>query len=95
MYTRALVDHWLQARMVSILDVIRAEPDPRRRIGGLIQEALALPHGAGAALRVWSSIDAEARAVQEAADRQRFDFIVEQLLHALDSGRFGTLPDIG
>lgn len=138
-YTRALVNHWLQARTVRILDVIRAEPDPRRRIGALLGEALALPHGAEAAIRVWSSIDAEVYAVQEAADRQRFDFIVEsaleilqnkhqaevfaswaiyllvgyeqaalprrdhsdlkwiadQLLHALDSGRFGTLPDIG
>jgi AcrR family transcriptional regulator len=138
-YTRALVAHWMQARTVGVIDVIRAEPDPRRRIGSLIKEGLALPHGAEGAIRVWSSIDAEVRAAQAAVDRQRFDFLVEsafailrnehqaevfaswalyllvgyeqaalpprasddiewiadQLLEALDSGRFGTLTDKG
>jgi AcrR family transcriptional regulator len=136
-YTRALVSHWMQARTISVIDVIRAEPDPRRRIGSLIQQGVALPHGAEGAIRVWSAIDAEVGAMQAAVDRQRFDFLVEsafeilrnehhaevfaswalyllvgyeqaalprreagdiewiadQLLDALDSGRFGTLPD--
>ena len=136
-YTRALVSHWMQARTVSVIDVIRAEPDPRQRIGSLIREGLALPHGAEGAIRVWSAIDAEVGAMQAAVDRQRFDFLVEsaceilqnkhhaevfaswalylligyeqavlprrepsdiewiadQLLDALDSGRFDTLPD--
>jgi len=76
-YSRALVEHWKQARTVSILDAIRADPDPRRRIGSLIEEGLALPHGAEGAIRVWSAIDAEVGAVQAAVDRQRFDFLVE------------------
>jgi AcrR family transcriptional regulator len=138
-YTRALIAHWRQARTVSIIDVIRAEPNPRSRLGSLIKEGLALPHSAEGAIRVWSAIDAEVHAVQAAVDRQRFDFLVEsafeilrnehqaqvfaswalyllvgyeqaalpprtpgdiewiadQLLSALDSGRFGTLPDNG
>ena len=138
-YTRALIAHWRQVRTVSVIDVIRAEPDPRQRLGSLIKEGLALPHGAEGAIRVWSAIDAEVHAVQAAVDRQRFDFLVEsaleilqnerqaqvfaswalyllvgyeqavlpprssddvewianQLLSALDSGRFGTLPDNG
>jgi AcrR family transcriptional regulator len=138
-YTRALIAHWLQDRTVSIIDVIREEPDPRRRVGLLIREGLALPHSAEGAIRVWSAIDAEVHAVQAAVDRQRFDFLVEsafeilknprqarvfaswalyilvgieqatlpprnaddiqwiadQLLNALDSGRFGTLPNDG
>jgi AcrR family transcriptional regulator len=136
-YTRALVQHWMQARTVSMLDAIRTEPDPRRRIDALILKGLALPHGAEGAIRVWSAIDAEVRAVQAAVDRQRFDFLVEsafeilrdehqaqvfaswalyllvgyeqaalpprddgdiewivaQLLDALDSGRFDTLAE--
>jgi AcrR family transcriptional regulator len=138
-YTRALIAHWRQDRTVGIIDVIREEPDPRRRVGLLIQEGLALPHSAEGAIRVWSAIDAEVHAVQAAVDRQRFDFLVEsafeilknarqarvfaswalyilvgieqamlpprnaddiqwiadQLLNALDSGRFGTLTDNG
>jgi AcrR family transcriptional regulator len=82
-YTRALVEHWMQARTVSALDAIRAEPDPRRRIDALIQEGLALPHGAEGAIRVWSAIDAEVRAVQAAVDRQRFDFLVESAFEIL------------
>lgn len=138
-YTRALIAHWRQARTVSIIDAIRAEPDPRRRVGWLIKEGVALPHGAEGAIRVWSAIDTEVRDVQAAVDRERFDFLVEssfeilqnerqarafaswalyiligieqatlpprnpgdiewiadQLLNALDSGRFGTLTDEG
>jgi AcrR family transcriptional regulator len=82
-YTRALIQHWLQARTVSALDAIRFEPDPRRRIDALIQEGLALPHGAEGAIRVWSAIDAEVRAVQAAVDRQRFDFLVESAFEIL------------
>jgi AcrR family transcriptional regulator len=82
-YTRALVEHWMQARTVSALEAIRAEPDPRRRIDALIQEGLALPHGAEGAIRVWSAIDAEVRAVQAAVDRQRFDFLVESAFEIL------------
>jgi AcrR family transcriptional regulator len=82
-YTRALVKHWMHARTVSALDAIRTEPDPRRRIDALIQEGLALPHGAEAAIRVWSAIDAEVRAVQAGVDSQRFDFLVESAFEIL------------
>ncbi len=66
---------------------------------------LGLPHGAEAAIRVWSSVDSEVYSVQAAVDRQRFDIMFEsafailqnkrqaQLLDALDSGRFASVPD--
>ena len=115
---------------------MRAEPDPRQRIDTLIQVGLGLPHGAEAAIRVWSAVDSEVYAVQAAVDQQRFDilfesafeilknkrqahmfaswgvyllvgyeqatlprdadvleWIVGQLLDALDSGRFASVPD--
>jgi AcrR family transcriptional regulator len=135
-YTKELVAHWMQARTVEVVEAVRAEPDPRRRIDALIQVGLALPHGAEAAIRVWSSVDPAVYAVQAAVDQQRFDimyesafeilqnkrqaqmfaawgvyvlvgyeqatlprntdalaWIVGQLLDALDSGRFASVPD--
>jgi AcrR family transcriptional regulator len=135
-YTRELVGHWMQARTVAVVEALRAEPDPRRRIDTLIQVGLGLPHGAEAATRVWSSVDPEVYTVQAAVDQQRFDimfesafeilqnkrqaqmfaawgvyllvgyeqatlprdtdalkWIVGQLLDALDSGRFASVPD--
>jgi AcrR family transcriptional regulator len=135
-FTRELVGHWMQERTVQVVEAVRAEPDPRRRIDTLIQVGLGLPHGAEAAIRVWSAVDSEVYAVQAAVDRQRFDilfesaleilqnkrqaqmfaawgvyvlvgyeqatlprdagvleWIVGQLLDALDSGRFASVPD--
>jgi len=135
-YTKDLVSHWMQERTVQVIEAVRAEPDPRRRIDTLIQVGLTLPHGAEAAIRVWSSVDPQVYPVQAAVDQQRFDimfesafeilqnkrqakmfaawgvyllvgyeqatlprdtealeWIVGQLLDALDSGRFTTVPD--
>lgn len=137
-YTRDLVAHWRQVRTVGVIEALTSEPDPRTRIGALINEALILPHGAESAIRVWSSIDPDVQAVQASVDQQRFDvlhdsaleilgnthqaslfaawglyilvgyeqalvrcspadlsWIANQLLEALDSGRFGTAPDGG
>jgi AcrR family transcriptional regulator len=135
-YTSELVAHWMQARTLRIVQAVRVEPDPRRRIDTLIQVGLTLPHGAEAAIRVWSSVDPQVYPVQAAVDQQRFDIMYEsafeilqnkrqaqtfaawgvyvlvgyeqatlardsdalewiagQLLDALDSGRFATVPD--
>ena len=135
-YTSELIAHWMQARTVQIVQAVRAEPDPRRRIDTLIQVGLTLPHSAEAAIRVWSSVDPQVYKVQAAVDQQRFDIMYEsafeilrnkrqaqtfaawgvyvlvgyeqstlardtdalewiagQLLDALDSGRFATVPD--
>jgi AcrR family transcriptional regulator len=134
-YTSDLVAHWVQVRTVQVVEAVRAEPDPRRRIDALIQAGLTLPHGAEAAIRVWSSFDPQVYSVQAAVDQQRFDimyesafeivqnsrqaelfaawgvyllvgfeqatlprdtvaleWIAEQLLDALDSGRFASVP---
>ncbi|PRC47904.1 TetR family transcriptional regulator [Mycobacterium sp. ITM-2017-0098] len=135
-YTQQLVAHWHQGMTVRVVAAVQAEPDPRKRIGRLLDAGLMLPYGAEAAIRVWSAIDPEVRTVQAAVDRQRFDamhdsaleilqnnrqadlfaawavyllvgyeqailpsdtpglrWLAEQLLEALDSGRFATVPD--
>ena len=134
-YTSELVAHWEQDRTVGVIAALAVEPDARKRIGALIDEALVLPHGAESAIRVWSSIDRDVHAVQAKVDQQRYDvlrdsaveilgdehqaglfaawglyllvgyeqalvrctpedlrWIADQLLDALDSGRFGAAP---
>ena len=84
-YTRDMVAHWVQVRTVASAEAVRAEADPRRRVDLLIQEALALPHGAEAAIRVWSSIDRDVQAVQAAVDQQRFDLLFEAAHEILEN----------
>jgi AcrR family transcriptional regulator len=82
-YTRDLVGHWVRERETGMA-AAWAEPDPRRRIDTIIEHALALPHGAEAAIRVWSSIDPEVRAVQSTVDRQRYDALFSAAFEILD-----------
>jgi AcrR family transcriptional regulator len=90
-YTKELVAHWMQGHTVQIVEAVRAEPDPRRRIDTLIQEGLSLPHGAEAAIRVWSSVDAEVYSVQAAVDQQRFDIMYESAFEIMRNKRQAQL----
>jgi AcrR family transcriptional regulator len=133
-YTRELMEYWRQGRTVQLIEWIRAEPDPRRRIDNIIKIGLDLPHSAEAAIRAWSGADSDVYAVQAEVDKQRheitrrsaleilhderqaelfadwavylivgyeqstlprdksaLEWIVAQLLDALDSGRFATV----
>ncbi|BBX67313.1 TetR/AcrR family transcriptional regulator [Mycolicibacterium psychrotolerans] len=86
-FTRQLVAHWHEGMTVRVVEAVRDEPDPRRRVDKLIKGALELPHGAEAAIRVWGSIDPHVRAVQAAVDHQRFDAVFESALQLLDNRR--------
>jgi AcrR family transcriptional regulator len=137
-YTAELVKHWHQASTTRLVEWVRTERDPRRRIDTLITIGLNLPHSAEAAIRAWSSAEPEVYAVQVAVDKERHDilresaleilgnkrqaelfanwgmyllvgyeqstlppdkagleWIVSQMLDALDAGRFATAPDGG
>lgn len=74
-YTRELVAYWRQDRTVRLIEVLRSQPDPRRRIEAIIEVALTLPHSAEAAIRAWSSVDPEVLAVQREVDQERFDVL--------------------
>lgn len=76
-YNRELIAYWREDRTVRVIDVIRAQPDPRKRIEAIIAVAVALPHSAEAAIRAWSSVDADVHAVQAEVDRQRFEITYE------------------
>lgn len=86
-YTRDLVQHWLQVRTLQNVEFVRALPDPRERLDNLIQIGLALPHGAEAAIRSWSSADREVHTVQAEVDRQRFDILYESALEVVHEER--------
>lgn len=90
-YTRHLVAHWHEGRTIAIAEAVRTEPDPRVRIESLIRAGLTLPHGAEAAIRVWSALDPHVRSVQEAVDRQRFDIVYESALEILQNARQAEL----
>lgn len=76
-YTKELLAHWMQVGTVRANEAMRAEPDPRRRIDAMLQTGLSLPHGAEAAIRVWSFLDPHVHAVQVAVDQQRYDMLYE------------------
>ena len=86
-YTKELVAHWMQGFTLQIIETVRAEPDPRRRIDTLIQVGSTLPHGAEAAIRVWSSVDPQVYTVQAAVDQQRFDIMYESAFEILQNKR--------
>ncbi|MDQ2638012.1 MAG: TetR/AcrR family transcriptional regulator [Actinomycetota bacterium] len=86
-YTKELVAHWMQVRTVRVVDTARAEPDPRRRIDMLVQIGLSLPHGAEAAIRVWSAVDPHVHTVQTAVDQQRYEVLYESALEVLQHAR--------
>jgi AcrR family transcriptional regulator len=86
-YTRELIEYWRQQRTVRIVEAVRAVDDPHHRVESLIQEALALPHSAESAIRVWSSIDPEVHAIQAGVDRQRYDIVRESSLEVVGDER--------
>ncbi|MCT7658987.1 TetR/AcrR family transcriptional regulator [Mycobacterium deserti] len=90
-YTKELLAHWTEERTVQVIEAVRAEPDPHRRIDTLIQAGLGLPHGAEAAIRVWSSLDPHVHSVQAAVDQQRFDVMYQSAFEILQHKRQAQL----
>ncbi len=82
-YTRELVENWMKERTVLVIDFLKSETDPRRRIDSLIQVGLELPHSAEAAIRVWSSIDPDVYDIQVQVDQQRFDVMYSSAMEIL------------
>ncbi|MGE2736298.1 TetR/AcrR family transcriptional regulator [Mycolicibacterium vaccae] len=86
-YTRELVAHWQTGMTDEVLEAVGSEPDPRVRIERLIRKGLHLPHSAEGAIRAWSAVDPEVRAVQAAVDRSRYDGLYASALEILHEPR--------
>ena len=79
-YTQDLIEYWRQDRTVRVIEVIRSQPSPRKRIEAIIATGLTLPHSAEAAIRAWSSMNPRVLVVQQEVDQQRFDVLYESAL---------------
>src|SRR3954452_8844353 len=90
-YTHDLVAYWVEVRTLEIIESLAAEPHPRARIGRLIEEGLALPHRAEAAIRVWSAIDRGVYAVQAKVDQQRFEVLCDSAAEILGNRHHAEL----
>jgi AcrR family transcriptional regulator len=86
-YTRGLISYWREDRTVKLTEMLRREVDPRRRMRFIVEAALSLPHGAEAAIRAWSSVDAEVHAVQVEVDRDRFNLCYEYAIEIVNDTR--------
>ncbi len=86
-FTKELIAHWREARTLRVVEMVRADQDPHHRIETLIVETLDLPHGAEAAIRVWSSLDPDVHAVQAGVDQLRFDILFESALELIGDER--------
>jgi AcrR family transcriptional regulator len=82
-YTRELVENWMKERTVLVIEFLKNETDPRRRIDNMVQVGLELPHSAEAAIRVWSSLDPDVHDIQVKVDQQRFDIMYSSALEIL------------
>lgn len=91
-YRRQLIGYWKVTGTLAQLKVICAEPDPRRRLEGLVEVALRLNHPAECAIRAWSRADPEVAAIQSEVDRLRhrvvFDAARELGVGDTQAGRF-------
>jgi AcrR family transcriptional regulator len=82
-YTRELLENWMKERTVLVIEFLKRETDPRRRIDSLVQVGLELPHGAEAAIRAWSSLDSDVYDIQVKVDQQRYDIMYSSALEIL------------
>lgn len=78
-FTDQLLANWREERTTVLVNLARDEPDPIQRLEVLIGMAINLPHGAEAAIRVWSNIDERVRKVQASVDEDRFAVIAEAM----------------
>lgn len=76
-FTSQLLAHWRAERTTQLVKLAQQSDDPIEQLDALLQFALALPHRAEAAIRVWSKVDPEVRAVQNAVDEQRSQVVTQ------------------
>src|SRR6201990_848731 len=88
-YTRELVENWMKERTVLVIEFLKNETDPRRGSDSRLEVGLELPHGAEAAIRVWSAVDPDVYHIQRQVDQQRYDIMYSSALEILKNDRQG------
>ncbi|MBH0776703.1 TetR/AcrR family transcriptional regulator [Nocardia bovistercoris] len=70
-FTAQFLDHWLARSTTQLVEFVQRLDSPIDQLDALLHFAVSLPHRAEAAIRVWSTVDAEVAAIQRAVDEQR------------------------
>lgn len=84
-FTAELGRYWAQTETDQLMDQLREEPDPRRRLEQMAGMMLTVPHRTESAIRTWAAVDPQMHAVLAEVDRKRFDNITSVV--------GGVLPD--
>lgn len=84
-FVRALLQYWEAEQTSRVVEMARAPLDPVERMVVLKRLTVELPHDSEAAIRAWSSMDAEVGRSQRRVDAQR-RIALEQVLD-------GVVPD--
>ncbi|MGV9668166.1 TetR/AcrR family transcriptional regulator [Nocardia niigatensis] len=83
-FTSQLLEHWQAERTTQLVEAAQQHRDPLAQLDALLRFALALPHRAEAAIRVWSKVDPEVRSIQDAVDAQRLEVVAHAARAILD-----------
>jgi AcrR family transcriptional regulator len=83
-FTAQLLEHWRTESTTRLVAAAQQREQAADQLEALVQFALALPHRAEAAIRVWSTVDPEVREVQEAVDVQRTQVVLQAARMALE-----------
>jgi AcrR family transcriptional regulator len=94
-FTEALLDHWHRERTHRLVELARLEPDPLNRLQVLLDATMELPHGAEAAIRVWSAIDPAVHRIQASVDLERHSFVRKAFAALVDSEEADRLATLG
>ncbi|MGQ4618556.1 TetR family transcriptional regulator [Nocardia sp. R7R-8] len=76
-FTAQFLDHWRTESTTQLVALAQQRDNAVDQLEALLHFTLALPHRAEAAIRVWSRIDPEVRAVQDVVDAQRQQVVLE------------------
>ncbi|MFI9408628.1 TetR/AcrR family transcriptional regulator [Nocardia gamkensis] len=76
-FTSQLLEHRHTERTTQLVQLARQRQHPIDQLEALMRFALALPHRAEAAIRVWSKVDPQVQAVQDAVDTQRMEVVLQ------------------
>lgn len=72
-YTSALIDHWRHDHTTTLVGVIEEQAMPSEQLETLLKFTLHLRHRVEAAIRAWSTVDADVARVQAVVDKDRID----------------------
>lgn len=90
-YTHELAHYWVDNYTTQVVESLRSEANPHRRLDQLVHLGRTMTHQTEAAIRTWSAIDPEVHALLTAVDQERFDVVFEAVFEILHDVRVAQL----